>query len=250
MIDAHAHIHEADFPFEWAEVLQNAQDAGINQIITVGTSVKDSRLAAKFAEQHDEVFALVGIHPGEVIDGGLAELREIIEKSPKIVGFGDVGLDYHYENSQNTPQEQKELLKKILSLALERNLPVSFHVRDAFDDFWSIFDEFKGRIRGVLHSFTGSEDDLAKALQRGLFIGVNGIVTFAGDVREVIRKCPLKSIILETDAPFLAPAKLRGQQNQPANVAEVARFLARLYKVEVSVVDEITSKNTKELFKI
>jgi TatD DNase family protein len=250
VIDAHCHIHEADFPFTYEEILQNARANGIEQMITVGTTVSDSRIAAEFAANHAEVFALIGIHPGEDIDGGAADLEATIENSPKVVGFGDIGLDYHYGESENTPDEQKDLLRELLNLAVKLDLPVSFHVRDAFDDFWAVFDEFNGQIRGVLHSFTDSEENMQKALKRGLFIGINGIATFARDVREVIRNCPLERVILETDAPWLSPAPLRGQQNQPANVLEVAKFLSKLYNVDISEVERITSGNTKKLFKI
>jgi TatD DNase family protein len=250
VIDAHCHIHEADFPFPWLEILNNARSSGVDQMITVGTSVRDSLIAAEFAAEHPEVFALVGIHPEGKIDGGAADLAKIIKNHPKVVGLGDVGLDYHYQKNRNSPETQKQLLREMLELAVEHDLPISFHIRDAFTDFWPIFDEFDGRVKGVLHCFTDSKENLTAALERGLFIGVNGVVTFAKDVEEVIQLCPLERVILETDAPWLAPASLRGQQNQPANVLEVAKFLAKMYNVEVSEVERITSENTKKLFKL
>lgn len=250
LIDAHSHIHEAGFPFSPAETLENAHRNGVDKVIVVGTTVKDSALAVKFAKEHDEVFALIGIHPGEIVDGGAAELEKIINGSSKVVGLGDVGLDYHYGESSNSPTEQKKLLREMLKLAVKYDLTVSFHVRDAFADFWKIFDEFNGKIKGVLHCFGGSKEDLQKAFKRGLFIGVSGVVTFADSLQKIIQKCPLDRVILETDAPWLTPVPFRGKPNQPTYVFEIAKFLAKLYRVDISEVAKVTTANTKRLFGI
>ena len=250
MIDAHAHIHEINFPFKWSEMIGRAHINGVYRIITVGTTLEDSKAAIKFAEQHDDIFALIGIHPNEAVDGDVDDFAKIIQNHPKVVGFGDIGLDYHYKDSNNTPEKQKELLRWQLNLAIKYNLPVSFHVRDAYSDFWQLFDEFNGKIQGVLHSFTDSEENLQEGLKRGLFIGVNGIVTFVQDLSEIISKCPLDRVILETDSPFLTPIPFRGQKNQPANVLEVAKTLAKIHKVALIDVDKITTDNTKRLFSI
>ena len=168
------------------------------------------------------------------------------------MAIGEIGLDYFYENSNR--EAQKTILKAQLELAQELNLPVSFHVRGAFEDFWPIFDEVSknGKIRGVLHSFTDSKENLNEALKRDLFIGVNGISTFLKkpEELEMFANIPLSKTLIETDSPFLAPKGKRGKPNQPAFSKLVVEDLAEKRQISVEEVAKITSKNTEELFNI
>jgi TatD DNase family protein len=157
-------------------------------------------------------------------------------------------LDYHYEEAAYDREVQKRLLREFLELAVKMDMPVSFHVREAFADFWPILDEFEGKVRGVLHSFTGTREEMEEGLRRGFYIGVNGIVTFAESVREVVRECPLERVILETDAPWLAPVPYRGEQNQPGNLRAVGEFLAKLYGVSLEEVERVTTENVMKIF--
>lgn len=167
----------------------------------------------------------------------------------KIVAIGECGLDYFYGHSSK--QDQEKALRYQIELALEYDLPMIFHVREAFDDFWPIFDDYQG-IRGVLHSFTDSSTHLSKAIARGLYIGVNGIMTFTKipEQLEVARHIPLDRLVLETDSPFLTPAPLRGTVNEPAHVLLVARFLSDLRQISLQEVALHTTSNARQLFSL
>ena len=167
----------------------------------------------------------------------------------KIVGIGEIGLDYYYNNS---PRDvQIAVLEQQLQWAMDYDLPVSFHVREAFADFWPIFDNFHG-IRGVLHSFTDAQANLDEGFSRGLYVGVNGISTFTKDAaqQQLFAGIPLEKMLLETDAPFLTPAPLRGKMNEPSYVGRVAEHAAALRGVSVDAVSRTTTDNTRRLFVI
>ncbi len=239
LIDTHCHIHEDDYPLDRETVLGAARASDVNKILVVGTDMKSSFAAVEFAGKHDNVWSIVGVHPHEAKYGidGLANLLA----EPGAVGVGEIGLDYFYNHS---PREtQIEMLNQQIELALKHDLPISFHVREAFDDFWPIIDNFAGRARGVIHSFTDNIKNLEQALNRDFLIGVNGIATFNKDPDQhrMYQAIPLDRTVLETDAPFLAPSPYRGQPNQPAFVREVANFLARIHTVEF---DEVATKTT------
>ena len=247
LVDTHCHIHEADYPLDREQTLQAAIEAGVTKVLVVGTDMKSSVDAVKFAREHENVWAIVGVHPHEAKHGidGLAELAT----EPKVVGIGEIGLDYYYNHS---PREmQIEILNQQLEIALKHNLPISFHVREAFDDFWPIFDNFHG-IRGVLHSFTDSISNMGKGLERGLLIGVNGIATFNKDLEQakMYKSIPLERMVLETDAPFLAPKPYRGKTNQPAFVRNIAEFLASDRGNDLNGIAASTTKNAETTFQI
>lgn len=249
LIDTHCHIHEADYPLPAAEVLAHAHAAGVDQMLCVGTSEQSSVDAVKFATEHDEAFAVIGVHPHEA-KMGWAKIGELLaENHPKIVGIGEIGLDYFYGYS---PREtQIEALEQQIDLALKYNLPISFHVREAFDDFWPIFDNFHG-IRGVLHSFTDSAVNLGQGLKRGLYVGVNGISTFTRDEAQkvVFASIPLDRLLFETDAPFLTPVPFRGKINEPAFVRNVAEHWVDVKGVSLDDIATATTANARNLFKL
>ena len=239
LIDTHCHIHEDNYPLDREAVLDVARASGVDKILVVGTDMKSSLAAVEFAATHDDVWSILGVHPHEA-KFGIDGLESLLIK-PKVVGVGEIGLDYFYNHS---PREtQIEMLNQQLELALKYDLPISFHVREAFDDFWPIIDNFAGRARGVVHSFTDSIQNLEQALNRDFMIGVNGIATFNKDPgqHKMYQSIPLERMVLETDAPFLSPAPHRGQPNQPSFVKEIAEFLADLHKSEF---DEVASKTT------
>lgn len=260
IIDSHCHIHDRSFPFSKEEIFENMQEMGVGAAICVGTDAENSARAVEFCEKNSnqeiQLFAAVGIHPHEAekvdFERDLATLRNLT-KSPNVVAIGEIGLDYFYENS---PREaQKRALWEQLKIAFEADLPVSFHVRNAFDDFWQILDNFEaeyGQIRGVLHSFTDSEENLARALERGFYIGINGISTFVKekDLLKMFEKVPLDRILLETDAPYLAPNGKRGKKNQPAWTALIAQDLAIKRGLSQEEIAKITTQNTRELFNL
>lgn len=247
LFDSHCHIHDIKFfPENRDEVYQRAIESNVEMIV-VGTSESDSREAVDFATKHDKVWAVVGVHPHDAKSGwGLVE-RLLVNKPKKLIGIGEIGLDYHYDNS---PREvQIRALEQQLQWAQDYELPVSFHVRDAYADFWPVFDNFTG-IRGVLHCFTDAQETLERALSRNLYIGVNGISTFTKDVvqQKMFANIPLEHMLLETDAPFLTPRPFRGKVNEPVFVREVAKYQAELRGLPLVTVIAATTASTKALF--
>ena len=278
LVDTHAHIHFKDYlrhvrsginqerlgeEFSVSAMLERASAAGIEKIICVGTSYEDSRLAVDFVPGHDNCVATVGLHPHDAKQGRLAldRLAKLIN-SPKVVAVGECGLDYYYSHSPKA--DQQAALRFQIELALAHNKPLIFHVRDApnhpsgggatgqaFDDFFRIIDEYQ-EVRGVVHSFSSTIDNLEPVLKRGFYIGLNGIMTFtqAGGQLAAAKQVPLDKLVLETDCPFLTPAPKRGTINEPANVKIIAQFLANLRGEAFETLAKATTKNAKELFKL
>lgn len=250
LIDSHCHIHSKDYPDGLGAYLR-AQKTGVKNIICVGTDIEDSKLAVEFSSQHEGVFAAIGIHPHEAIKNldNTEQLKVLFnsENTKSIVAVGEIGLDYFYEHSDRKLQQQ--LLEKQLQLAKDLKLPTIFHVRDAFDDFWPIFDNFSD-VRGVLHSFTDTMENAEKAFSRNLFIGVNGISTFTKDKnqQQLFKDIPLSKTLLETDSPYLTPSPYRGKLNEPAYVEVVAKHLAKERDISFDEVASQTSHNATNLF--
>lgn len=244
-VDTHCHIHEADYPLEIGSTIAKAHDASVNQFICVGTSVQSSKDAVAFASAHPEAVASIGVHPHDTKDG-YEEIASLVG-SEKLVAVGEIGLDYYYSHS---PREvQIKALEWQIELALANNLPIIFHVRDAFDDFWPVIEKYQG-IRGVLHSFTDNQANLDKALELGLKIGVNGISTFTKDETQkaLFNSIPLGSLLLETDAPFLTPAPFRGTINEPAFIRVIAQFHADQRGISIDEIMSATTENARALF--
>lgn len=243
LVDTHCHIHEAEYPLDPAETLQRAHEAGVSDLIVVGTSLASSAQAVHFATNHERVYASIGVHPHDSKDG-----YDIFSYDPAdFVAVGEIGLDYFYTHSSRS--QQLAALTAQLTFAHTHQKPVIFHVREAFDDFWPVFDSFQG-LRGVVHSFTDSMTNLEKALERGLYIGVNGISTFTKDStqQEMFGQIPLDRLLVETDARFLTPAPLRGTINEPAFVRHIAEYHASRRGVEYNEFARQTSHNARELF--
>lgn len=252
-VDTHAHVHFPDYELDPDEVLAEAAQDGIIKVMCVGCTLTDSKLAIEMAARHDNVWASIGLHPHEGIeyvgnDQALQEFRDLATK-PKVVAIGETGLDYYYNNSPK--EDQKILLRFQLNLAQEHDLPLIFHVREAFSDFFAILDDFEG-VRGVVHSFTGTLDEMNEILRRGLYIGLNGIMTFTKDdkQREMAAQVPLSKLLIETDAPFLTPKPFRGTICQPKHVHVTAEFLASLRGESLEEFAAVTTKNAADLFNI
>ena len=248
--DTHCHIHDPEFfPEGGQEAYERAIKTGVKRLICVGTDVASSQAAMTFSEGLDGCFASVGIHPHDT-ERELERFGEFAAwcmsaKNNTPVAVGEIGLDYYYENSPRTVQI--ELLNRQIELAQRLQVPIIFHVREAFEDFWPIFDSFSG-IEGVLHSYTDDISNLEKGLARGLFIGINGIATFARDRDKITRAVPLDRMLLETDAPFLTPTPHRGKINEPAFVVHTARFVADLRSISLEELSHNTENNATKLF--
>lgn len=256
LIDTHCHIHESDYPLEAGEVIERAHSAGVMQMICAGSNAKTSQEAVEFATAHDGIFASIGVHPHFAKDG-VVELHRLIDSIDlgngfvPIVAIGEIGLDYFYANSPR--EDQIKALEQQIDLAIQMDLPIIFHVRDGYDDFWPILDNFHG-IRGVLHSFTDTVEHFERGLSRGFYIGVNGISTFTKieAQKEMFAMIPVNRMLLETDAPFLTPSPLRGKikVNEPAFVREIAEYTSSARDIPLDELAEITTSNARALFKL
>lgn len=253
LVDTHCHIHFPDYELDPDEVRLAAFDAGVRHLICVGCTLIDSQGAVEYAAKHDGVWASIGLHPHEA-DLYVHDHRELqrfrsLVSNRKVVAIGETGLDYYYGHS--SPKNQQKLLRFQLDIASMNKLPLIFHVRDAFDDFWPIFDEYKG-LRGVIHSFTATEKVLEQILDRNLYIGLNGIMTFTKNPEQLhaAKKVPLNRLLLETDAPFLTPVPFRGKICEPGHVVVTAEFLAKLRDETLENLAAVTTQNARNLFKI
>ena len=251
LVDTHCHIHSKDYPVDIKEVYASAKKVGVDKLICVGTDLEDSKLAVEFADSHENTWASIGIHPHEankyVAKPELLKEFAKLATSNKVIAIGECGLDYFYSHSDK--ESQVDLLKFQLDLAARHNLPVIFHVRNAFDDFWPILDKYL-YIRGVLHSFTDSQDNLHKAVGKGLMIGVNGISTFTKnpDQTKMYTHIPIMNLVLETDSPYLTPTPFRGMICEPKHIKVIADFLVKLRGGSLEELAKQTSKNVNLLF--
>ncbi|HEV7180112.1 MAG TPA: TatD family hydrolase [Candidatus Baltobacteraceae bacterium] len=253
MIDTHAHVHDKAFDDDRAAVFARARDAGITQIVNVGCDIADSQRALSVAAEFD-VHASAGIHPHEAKDApaDLGSAFAPLLSDPRVIAIGETGLDYYYDHSPRDMQQT--VLRAQLRLARERDLPVIFHHRDAYDDFIAILrEEFRPGMRGVVHCFTG---DAAQARtyvdEFGLLLGIGGVVTFktAQALRDAVCAVGLPAIVLETDCPYLAPVPHRGARNEPAYVTASAAKVADILATPVERVAEITDRNARDLFRL
>lgn len=250
LVDTHCHIHDEQYGYDLDQVFKATKANQVTKLIVIGTSALDSQKAVQFAKEHTGCYASIGLHPHDAKQGeDDFELLTNLVSDPKVVAIGEFGLDYFYDNS---PKEDQMLaLRYQLNLAVSSSKPCIFHVREAFTDFWPVFDEFPG-IKGVIHSFTGTKEELDEALKRNLYIGLNGIMTFTKkeDQLEMAKAVPLSKLLLETDAPYLTPAPFRGKMNEPGNVRIVADFLSRLRGESIETLSEVTTGNARSLFGI
>ncbi|HSX01899.1 MAG TPA: TatD family hydrolase [Candidatus Saccharimonadia bacterium] len=250
LIDTHAHIHFDEYRDELDAVLERAHAVGVDKLLCVGVDEQDSGQAVAVARAYDNVWATVGLHPHEA-DRGYEALEEVarLAELDKVVGIGECGLDYY--KSETSREDQERALRFQLELGLERDLAMVFHVRDAFDDFFRIIDEYEN-VRGVVHCFTAGTEEMRQVVKRGLYIALNGIMTFSKDARQLAaaREVPLDHLVLETDCPFLTPVPHRGQRNEPAYTALTAKFLAELRGEPLEDVAAATTRNAEALFRI
>lgn len=251
LVDTHCHLQFPKLAAKKQVVFDEAVAAGVSKIICPGTSLSDSLEAIDIASKHNNVWAAAGAHPHEAKDfpkDGADQLSALLTK-PKVVAIGEIGLDF-YKN-YSPPERQEEVIRQQIEAGLDSGLPYIFHVREGFDSFWPIFDSYP-KLRGVIHSFSADQKELDNALQRGLYVALNGIMTFTEDQEQLAaaKAVPLEKLLLETDAPFLTPAAARGQTCQPKHVREVAEFLAKLRGDSIDALAAATTKNAEELFKI
>jgi TatD DNase family protein len=249
-IDMHAHLDRLEHPPEDALCL--AETANVQKVITIGTEPNDLPLILALAEKfYPRVFCTLGVHPHEGVlytEDAEKFIRENAGRK-EVVAIGEIGLDYFYEHSPRGPQQ--EAFRRQLQLASELGLPVEIHTRDAEADTVQILNEFRGRVTGLIHCFTGTQWLAEKALDLGFNISISGVVTFknAGELRKTVEAIPLDRLHVETDAPFLAPVPHRGKKNTPAYVVHTAEVVAQLKSLSVPELARVTTANAFRLFK-
>lgn len=256
LIDSHAHLDFTDFESDLAQVISRARKMGVNKIINIGVDLERSKKAVELSEAHDNIWTTVGVHP-EGCEMNLVqtrdEIKRLIASTKKIVAIGECGLDYFHSSNY---AKQKEMFQMQVSLAGEQRLPLVIHIRngendEAIKDAYNILSKAKGA-KGVIHCFTFDSDWANRFTELGFLIGFTGIVTYknATTIQDTARALPLEKILIETDCPYLAPQRYRGQRNEPAFVLEVAGKIAELKMVDVIKVSKVTSQNAEELFHI
>jgi TatD DNase family protein len=248
-MDLHAHLDKLEEGPE--EALRLAREAGVIKIATVGTDPEDLPLVLELAEKnYPDVFCTLGIHPheGQAYTAEIGQFIEANVSKPWVIAVGEIGLDYYYEHAPH--DEQKRAFRAQLEIAARTNMPVQIHTRDADEDTIEILKEFKGRVQGIIHCFTGTPWLAEQALALGYNISISGVVTFksAEALREIVRALPLDRIHVETDAPFLAPIPMRGRKNTPAFVVHTAKFIANLKSVTLEELAKATRENALKMF--
>jgi TatD DNase family protein len=232
LIDSHAHIDDAQFDEDRDAMLGRARDAGVTTLLAIGTGPGAHKLdaAMPFAEAYDWIYTTVGIHPHEAKDVTPAHLDELarLARHPKVIAWGEIGLDYFYDHSPREVQER--VFRAQMELARVAKLPIIIHCRDAWSDCLRVMEEVwrPTGLGGILHCFTSTLEDARRGMEMGFLISFAGNSTYpkTQDLRDVAKALPLENILIETDAPYLAPLPYRGKRNEPAYVAEVARTLA------------------------
>lgn len=255
LIDTHCHLTMPDFDADRSDVIQRAIDAGISHMITIGTDIEDSKSAIALAEEHEFIYAAVGVHPHDVKDitdtESFSDTIKKLASKKKVVALGETGLDYHYMHS---PAEiQQEHFRLEINLAKSLGLPVIVHSREAKEDTLRILKEEKVEVTGgVLHCFSGDMDMAEKALNMGLYISFSGVITFrnAKKMPDIVKAIPLNRILIETDAPFLTPVPHRGKRNEPAYVKYMAEKIADIKGISLEELGKTITDNAARLFRL
>ena len=252
IIDTHAHLDFPDFKDDIDDVIKRAGEVGVEYIINVGTSVGTSVKSLELAKKYNHIYASVGIHPNSASNVSADDWSrlEALAGQSKVVAIGETGLDYYRDRSKR--EDQKRLFHQHLELAERHNLPVIIHNREASEDCLKIVRTYSGRIKGVIHCFAGSSDDVKGFLKLGFHISFAGPITFpkAENLREALKAVPVEKLLLETDCPFLAPQPKRGKRNEPSYLQYTIPVLAELYKLSVEDIKRITSLSAMNLFGI
>jgi TatD DNase family protein len=258
LIDTHAHLDYPDFDPDRAEVISRAADAGVTEIISIGTKIASSTRAVELAENFPNIWATVGIHPcdvDEAPDDAIAHLRELA-RSPRVVALGEIGLDYHHlpegaDAIAENMQRQAALFRTQLDLAVELGLNAVIHQRDSWDDTLSVLGEYTGRVRGVFHCFGGTLAQANDVIALGHLVSFTGIVTFknARQVQATAQDVAPDQFMVETDCPYLAPAPDRGKRCEPAHTRRVADCIAGLRGESVEKLAARTTHTAREFFK-
>ena len=264
MIDIHCHLNFPQFDNDLEEVIKRAADNGVEKIVNVGTSIKESEKVIRLSQKYENLYAIIGIHPHDAdkLDKNWLEKLEELTKNPKVIGIGEIGLDYFQADlGRSVDHEiQKEVFKKQIELSIKLKLPLQIHSRKASDDIIEILKTYKKElleIPGMFHCMAGDLNYLKNVLELGFYIGFDGNITYKGlapgentMLSALAENTPLEKTVIETDAPFLTPIPHRGGRNEPSYVIITANSIAKIKGTSFDEVNKQTSENSKKIFKL
>jgi TatD DNase family protein len=264
MIDAHCHLNFKAFNQDYDETIRRAKEKGVEIIINTGTSIESSKEAVELAQKYENLYAIVGIHPhhSDKVEKGWDKEIERLARMPKVVGIGEIGMDYYSYKSNGIadPGKQREVFRRQIEISIENKIPLQIHGRHAGKDILEIISEYKNQLLetpGMFHCFAGDINYLEKVLEMGFYIGFDGNITYDGlapgentSLPELVKHTPLKKIITETDSPYLTPIPYRGGRNEPSYVIIVGNSIAKIKKTSFDEVDRVTSDNARKIFKL
>jgi TatD DNase family protein len=253
LIDTHAHLDMPEFEADLPQVIQTAKEAGVTTIMTVGIDPASCRRAIEIAETYPDIFAILGVHPHDATQVGERDLDGIktLARHGKVKAWGEIGLDFY--RNLSLPAIQQERFRQQIAIAKELRLPLVIHSRSATQEtITTLREERAWEVGGVIHCFSGDEKTATRYLEMGFAISIPGVITFnkAQGLREVVKRLPSDKLLLETDAPFLAPVPHRGKRNEPAYVRLIAATVAEVRKQDISELAAVTTKNACRVFNI
>jgi TatD DNase family protein len=249
--DTHTHLHFDQYIKDLSQVLLRADQKNVERILTLGTDLASSRASIKIANQYKNVYAAVGIHPTDIHRSktqDVLEIKKLASNEVKVIAIGEIGLDLYWK--EVPIRDQLPVFEKMLDVANELEIPVVVHNREAQQEMRDFFSKHQiTSLNGVMHSFSGNEDDAQFYLEKDLYISFTGVITFKNFKQQrVVQSVPLDRILLETDSPFLTPVPHRGQRNEPSYVEYVARQLAKIYQISYQKICQTTFDNAIRLF--
>lgn len=250
LIDTHAHLNDEEYQNDLPEIIERAQEASVSKIIVCGYDIISSRKAIQLATKYEPVYAAVGIHPHDAgnVDETAINLIAEMARNPKVVAIGEIGLDYHY--SFFPRKTQAEIFEVQINLAAQLNLPIIIHSRESNHDAINILSNATKLVGGVFHCYSGDEEMLQGILGLGMYIGIDGPITFknSNTLIRVLHCCPINRLLLETDCPYLTPHPLRGRRNEPSYLPYIAEKVASILGVSTQYIASVTTQNARALF--
>ena len=249
IVDTHAHLNTEDYQEDLEDVLIRSKMNDVNQIIVIGMDEETNLKAIELAEEHDMLFATVGVHPGYVDNQTTDHLESLLNKK-KVVAIGECGIDLHWR--QDNYELQRSIFIEQIELAKRFKLPLVIHTRSSFEEAYQCLVSSKGKVTGVFHCFSSNLKDAKRAIDLGFYIGIDGPITFkkAEDLVDIVQNIDLKHILVETDSPYLAPMPYRGKRNEPAHTKYVVEKIAEIKKISVEEVMKQTTENAYNLFNL
>ena len=249
IVDTHAHLNTEDYQEDLEDVLIRSKMNDVNQIIVIGMDEETNLKAIELAEEHDMLFATVGVHPGYVDNQTTDHLESLLNKK-KVVAIGECGIDLHWR--QDNYELQRSIFIEQIELAKRFKLPLVIHTRSSFEEAYQCLVSSKGKVTGVFHCFSSNLKDAKRAIDLGFYIGIDGPITFkkAEDLVEIVQNIDLKHILVETDSRYLAPMPYRGKRNESSYITNVLDKLVDIYGLSAEEIAEITTQNSKDIFGI